>query len=103
SSKSCREGRTAAQGPSGFVLNNVEAVMPATPATGGKETTVKIDKVTVEALDFDRLKKDSTPDLAPRFAKLTFQRMVGDDEAFAMLAPYGVSKAPVDFALDYLI
>ena len=28
---------------------------------------------------------------------------MGDDDAFAMLAPYGVSKAPVDLALDYLI
>ena len=41
------------------MLNNVVAVIPATPATGDKETTVKIDKVTVDALDFDRLKKDS--------------------------------------------
>jgi hypothetical protein len=101
--KSFTYSSAAAQGPSGFVLNNVVAVMPATPATGDKETTVKIDKVTVEALDFDRLKKDSSPDLAPRFAKLAFQGMVGDDEAFAMLAPYGISKAPVDLALDYLI
>lgn len=101
--KSFTYGSSAAQGPSGFVLNNVVAVIPATPATGDKETTVKIDKVTVEALDFDRLKKDSSPDLAPRFAKLAFQGMAGDDQAFAMLAPYGISKAPVDFALDYLI
>ncbi len=101
--KSFTYGSAAAQGPSGFVLNNVVAVIPATPATGDKETTVKIDKVTVEALDFDRLKKDSSPDLAPRFAKLTFQGIAGDDKAFAMLAPYGVSKAPVDLALDYLI
>lgn len=101
--KSFTYGSAAAQGPSGFVLNNVVAVTPATPATGDKETTVKIDKVTVEALDFDRLKKDSSPDLGPRFAKLVFQGMVGDDDAFAMLAPYGISKAPVDLALDYLI
>jgi hypothetical protein len=101
--KSFTYGSAAAQGPSGFVLNNVVAVIPATSATGDKETTVKIDKVTVEALDFDRLKKDSSPDLAPRFAKLTFQGVAGDDEAFAMLAPYGVSKAPIDLALDYLI
>lgn len=101
--KSFTYGNATAQGPSGFVLDNVVAVIPATPATGDKETTVKIDKVTVEALDFDRLKKDSSPDLAPRFAKLAFQGMAGDDQAFAMLAPYGVTKAPVDLALDYLI
>ncbi len=101
--KSFTYGSSAAQGPSGFVLNNVVAVLPATPATGDKETTVKIDKVTVDALDFDRLKKDSSPDLAPRFAKFTVQGIVGDDDAFAMLAPYGISKAPVDLALDYVI
>jgi hypothetical protein len=101
--KSFTYGSSAAQGPSGFVLNDVVAVIPATSTTGDKETTVKIDKVTVDALDFDRLKKDSSPDLAPRFAKLTLQGVAGDDDAFAMLAPYGVSKAPVDLALDYLI
>lgn len=101
--KSFTYGSAAAQGPAGFVLNDVVAVLPASEATGDKETTIKIDKVTVEALDFDRLKKDSPPDLAPRFAKFAFQGMAGDDEAFAMLAPYGISKAPVDLALDYLI
>ena len=101
--KSFTYGSAAEQGSSGFMLNNVVAVLPASQATGDKETTVKIDKVTVDALDFDRLKKDSSPDLAPRFAKLTFQGMAGDDDVFAMLAPYGVSKAPVDLALDYLI
>jgi hypothetical protein len=101
--KSFTYGSAAAQGQTGFVLNNVTAVMPATPATGGKESTVKIDKVTVETLDFDRLKKDAPADLAPRFANLNFQGMTGDDEAFALLAPYGITKAPVDLALDYLI
>jgi hypothetical protein len=85
------------------VLDNVVAVIPGTPATGGQETTVKIDKVTVDTLDFDRLKKDAPADLAPRFAKLTLQGMSGDDQAFALLAPYGVTKAPVDLTLDYLI
>jgi len=101
--KSFTYGSSTAQGPSGFVLNNVVAVIPVIPGTTEKETTIKIDKVTVDALDFDRLKKDASPDLAPRFAKLALQGMAGDDQAFAMLAPYGVSKAPVDFALDYLI
>jgi hypothetical protein len=101
--KSFTYGGSAAQGPSGFVLDDVVAVIPAIPGTTEKDATVTIDKLTVEALDFDRLKKDSSPDLAPRFAKLTVQGMAGDDEAFAMLAPYGISKAPVDLALDYLI
>jgi hypothetical protein len=101
--KSLTYGSSAAQGPSGFVLNDVVAVIPAIPGTTDKETTVRIDKVTVEALDFDRLTKDSSPDLVPRFAKLALQGMAGDDEAFAMLAPYGISKAPVDLALEYQI
>lgn len=101
--KSFTYGSAAAQGPTGFVLNDVVAVMPANPATGDKETTVKVEKVTVEALDFDRLKKDAPADLVPRFAKLAFQGMSGDDEAFKMLAPYGIPKAPVDLAVDYLI
>lgn len=101
--KSFTYGNAAAQGATGFVLDNVVAVIPGTAATDGKETTVKIDKVTVDTLDFDRLKKDSPADLAPRFAKLTLQGMSGDDQAFALLAPYGVTKAPVDLALDYLI
>ena len=43
-----------ALGNEGFVLNDVVAVMPANHATGDKESTLKIDKVTVEALDFER-------------------------------------------------
>ena len=43
-------------GNAGFVLNDVVAVMPANPATGDKESTLKIQKVTVEELDFDRMK-----------------------------------------------
>lgn len=101
--KSFTYGSSAAQGPAGFVLKNVVAVVPASEATGGKETTIKIDQVTVDALDFDRLKKNASPDLAPRFAKFTFQGMTGDDEAFALLTPYGITKAPVDLVLDYLI
>ena len=90
-------------GASGFVLNDVVAVMPANAATGDKESTVKIDKVTVEELDFDRLKKDTKDDLAPRFAKLKLEGMTGDDEMFTALEPYGVPKVPFDIALDYRI
>ena len=88
-------------GDSGFVLNNVVAVIPANPATGDKESTVKIDKVTVEALDFDRLQKDSKADEAPRFAKLKLEGMTGNDEMFTALQPYGVPNVPLDIALDY--
>ncbi len=90
-------------GASGFVLKDVVAVVPANPATGDKESTIKIDKVTVEDLDFDRLRKDSKDDRAPRFARLRMEGMTGDDEMFTALEPYGVPKVPFDIALDYRI
>jgi hypothetical protein len=99
--KSFTYGSASALGSGGFVLNNVVAVVPANPATGDKETTVKIDKVTVDELDFDRLKKGATNDDIPLFAKLKLEGMSGDDEVFKMLEPYGVPKAPVDVTLDY--
>lgn len=88
-------------GAAGFVLNGVVAVVPGSAATGDKDTTIRIDKVTVDELDFDRLKKDAPDDAAPRFAKLRFEGMSGDDDLFNQLAPYGVPKVPVDMALDY--
>lgn len=90
-------------GKSGFILNDVVAVVPANAATGDKETTVKVKKVTVEEIDFDRMKKDAKADEGLRFAKLKLEGMTGDDEIFAALQPYGVPKVPVDIALDYRI
>lgn len=87
-------------GDSGFVLNKVVAVVPANPATGDKASTVKIDKIMVEELDFDRMKKGNDDDM-PRFAKLKLEGMTGDDDMFAALAPYGVPRVPVDITLDY--
>lgn len=87
-------------GAAGFVLNGVVAVIPGNPATGDKDSTVKIDKVTVDELDFDRLKKGAPDDAAPRFARFRFEGMSGDD-LFNQLAPYGVPKVPVDLAVDY--
>lgn len=88
-----------AVGSSGFVLNKVVAIVPANAATGDKASTVKIDKVIVEELDFDRLKK--TDDDMPRFAKLKLEGMTGDDELFASLTPYGIPNVPVDIMFDY--
>ena len=90
-------------GDAGFVLNDVVAVIPANQATGDKESTVKIQKVTVEELDFERLTKTAKDDEAPRFAKLKLEGMTGDDEMFTALAPYGVPNVPIDIALDYRI
>jgi len=88
-------------GPAGFILNDVVATVPANQATGDKESTVKIQKVTVEEIDFDRLKKDAKGDEAPRFAKLKLEGITGDDEMFTALQPYGVPNVPLDVALDY--
>jgi hypothetical protein len=96
-------GSASALGSDGFVLNNVVVVVPGNPGTGGQETTVKIDKVTVDQLDFERLKKSAKEDEAPRFAKIKLEGMTGDDTLSAMLAPYGVPKVPVDITLDYNI
>jgi hypothetical protein len=79
----------------------VVAVIPGNPATGDKDSTVKIDKVTVDELDFDRLKKGASDDELPRFAKLKIEGMTGDDTLSTALTPYGVPKVPVDVTLDY--
>jgi hypothetical protein len=94
-------GSASALGSAGFVLNDVVAVIPGNPATGDKDSTVKIDKVTVDELDFDRLKKGAADDELPRFAKLKIEGLTGDDTTSTALAPYGVPKVPVDLALDY--
>jgi len=94
-------GSASALGSAGFVLNDVVAVIPGNPATGDKDSTVKIDKVTVDELDFDRLKKGAADDELPRFAKLKIEGMTGDDTLSAALVPYGVPKVPVDVTLDY--
>lgn len=91
----------SAVGSAGFVLNGVVAVIPGNPATGDKDSTVRIERIAVDALDFDRLRKGAPDDAAPRFAKLKLEGMSGDDELFTLLAPYGVPKVPVDVALDY--
>jgi hypothetical protein len=87
-------------GSAGFVLTDVVAVMPASASTGDKASTLKIDRLTVDALDFDRM-KDLNDDEMPRFAKLKIEGMTGDEEMFAALTPYGVPQVPVDVVLDY--
>ena len=87
-------------GNAGFVLTDVVAVLPASPSTGDKASTLKIDRLTVEELDFDRM-KDLDDDEMPRFAKLKIEGMTGDEEVFTALASYGVPRVPVDVVLDY--
>lgn len=98
--KSLTYGKGTALGDKGFVLNDVVAVVPAS-ATGGKDSTVKIEKVTVEQIDFDRLKDAGKKDDIPLFAKLKIEGMTGDDDLSGMFESYGIPKAPVDVALDY--
>jgi hypothetical protein len=87
-------------GDTGFVLRDVVAVMPADPAMGDKERTLRIDKVTVEAIDFERMKNAKDDDV-PRFAKLRLEGLTGDDESLALLDPYGIPRVPMDVTLDY--
>jgi hypothetical protein len=98
--KSFTYGSASAIGSSGFVLNNVVAVMPGSASTGGKDTTVKVEKVTADEVDFDRMKAGGSDDI-PRFMKIKLEGITADDEVFAMAAPYGVPKVPIDFTLDY--
>ncbi|MCW5733450.1 MAG: hypothetical protein KIS73_04965 [Enhydrobacter sp.] len=93
-------GSAQSLGNAGFVLTDVVAVLPANPSTGDKASTIEIDRLTVEALDFDRM-KDITDDEMPRFAKLKIEGLTGDEEIFAALGAYGVPRVPVDVVLDY--
>ena len=92
-----------ALGASGFVLNNVVAVVPPSPASGGKDSTVRIDRVTVEEIDFDRMKKESKGEEVPRFAKLKLEGVNADESVSDFLRPYGIPKVPADFVLDYTL
>jgi hypothetical protein len=89
-----------ALGDQGFALKDVVAVVPATPQTDNKRTTIKIDKVTVESIDFDRFKAGNKEDL-PRFLKMKFEGVTGDEATTNALATYGLPKAPADLTLDY--
>ena len=98
--KSFTYASAEALGDSGFVLNQVVAVMPASPATGDKESTLKIDKMTVDAFDFERVKTMKDDEL-PRFAKMRLEGLSGDEDMFALLDPYGIPRVPIDLVLDY--
>jgi hypothetical protein len=98
--KSFTYDKAAPLGDKGFTLSNVVVVVPAS-ATGGKDSTIKIEKVTVEEADFDRMKDTGKKDEVPLFAKLKIEGMTGDDDLSGMLESFGIPKAPVDLALDY--
>lgn len=93
-------GGAEALGDQGFVLRDVVAVVPATPQTDNKPTTIKIDRVTVEAADFERLAASNKDDL-PRFLKMKLEGVTSDEATSSSLAAFGLPKAPADIALDY--
>ena len=99
--KSFTYAKAAPLGDKGFTLSGVVVVVPGSAATGGKDNTIKIEKVTVEEADFDRMKDSGKKDEVPLFAKLKIEGMTGDDELSGMLESFGIPKAPVDLALDY--
>jgi hypothetical protein len=98
--KSLTYDKAAPLGDKGFTLSNVVAVVPAS-ATGGKDSTIKIEKVIVEEADFDRMKDTGKKDEVPLFAKIKIEGMTGDDDLSGMLESFGIPKAPVDLVLDY--
>jgi hypothetical protein len=93
-------GGAEALGDQGFVLKDVVAVVPATPQTDNKPIMIKVDRVTVEALDFERLAASNKGDL-PRFLKMKLEGVTGDETTSNSLATFGLPKAPADLALDY--
>lgn len=97
--KSFKYDKAHALGDKGFVLEGVTAVLPASDATNGKEATVKVEKVTVEEIDFNRL-SGSKNDL-PLFAKLKIEGMSGDDDLSGTMQGFGIPKVPVDMVFDY--
>jgi hypothetical protein len=91
-------GKGEALGDQRFALSDVVAVMAPSPQTGNKPSTIRIDRVTVDAIDFDRM-KESSEDL-PRFVKAKFEGVTADDDANSLTA-YGLPKVPADLVLDY--
>ena len=87
-------------GDDGFALKDVVAVVPASPQTDDKPTTIRVDKVTVESADFDRLAASDKDEL-PRFLRMKLEGMTGDGAVSRSLAAYGVPASPADLALDY--
>jgi hypothetical protein len=104
-------------GDNGFVLNDVTAVVPPVPGTTDKPSTVKVQKVTVEAFDFAHLPppksaksgtgkskgKNASDDDAPRFVKAKFEGVTGDDDINTVLKRYGIPTTPVDVVFDYAL
>jgi hypothetical protein len=99
--KSFTYAKGAALGDKGFVLNDVVVVVPGSATTGGQDSTVKVEKVTVLEADFDRMKDAGKKDEVPLFANLKIEGIAGDEMLSGMLGSFGIPKAPIDLALEY--
>jgi len=89
-----------AVGDTGFILNDVVVVTPPTAPTANQPGTFRIDRVVVDALDFDHLRKESKNEW-PRVVKLKVEGLTGDAAATSTLSTYGFPKVPIDIAVDY--
>ncbi|MBS0537672.1 MAG: hypothetical protein JSR47_02885 [Proteobacteria bacterium] len=90
----------APAGDSGFVLDDVTVVTPPRAPTQNRPGTFHIDRLTVDALDFDHLRKESRNEW-PRVVKLQVEGLTGDAAASSMLTAYGFPKVPIDIVVDW--
>lgn len=88
-------GSATALGPSGFVLNDVKAVLKE-DKPDAQPTPLAIKRVVVEDLDFD----NATGADGPNFAKMRFES-VSLPEIEDVLKSFGVADATADIALDF--
>ncbi len=88
-------GSATALGPSGFVLNDVKAVLKE-DKPDAQPTPLAIKRVVVEDLDFD----NATGADGPNFAKMRFEG-VSLPEIEDVLKSFGVTDATADIALDF--
>ena len=88
-------GSASALGASGFVLNDVTAVLKE-EKPDAKPTPLTIKRVVVEDLDFDHA---NAPD-GPNFAKLRFEG-VSSPEVDEIVKTVGVTNATADIAVDF--
>lgn len=87
-------------GETGFVLDDVTVVTPPTAPTQNRPGTFHIDRLTVDALDFDHLRKESRNEW-PRVVKLKAEGLTGDAAAISTLTAYGFPKVPIDIVVDW--
>jgi hypothetical protein len=81
-------------GPSGFVLDNV--VIRERGRRSVTPTDLRVRRLTVEEIDFDRLWTDE----APHFARLRMEGVTAPGLS-AFFKKHGIAEQPAEFRLDY--